>query len=233
MRIRFVLWTTYMLFHPDHVRHVLREKHTNYSKDVLTYRVLRPMLGNGLIINDGESWLRQRRLMQPAFSRQRLLDQGGVITEACNEMLQRWEEVARSGRQIDVAAEMLQLTLVIAGQVLFRVDLHELAGGASAAFQAGNTILADYVYNPVPPFALPTRRSLRLRAARRVLDRLVVGIISERRRSNDDAGDLMSVLLSARDEETGEGMNDRQVRDEVMTLLWAGHETTAALLAWA
>jgi len=233
VRVRFVLWPTYLLFHPDHVQHVLQEKHTNYSKDLYTYRVLKPVLGEGLATNDGPPWLRQRRLMQPAFNRQRLAAQGEVITAACDAMLRRWEDIARRGAPLDVAAEMRHLTLVIAGQTLFRIDLSGEAENAGAAFEVVNELLADYVYSPLPPFAVPTRRSLRLRAARRTLDRLVFGVIAERRQHGRDSGDLVSALLMARDEQTGEGMTDRQVRDEVMTLLSAGHETTASTLSWA
>ena len=109
VRIRFVFWSTYLLFHSDHVRHVLQEKHTNYSKDLYTYRMLRPVVGNGLVTNDGADWLRQRRLIQPAFHRQRLARVGGVAVATCEEMLERWSTFAREGRPVDVSAEMLRI----------------------------------------------------------------------------------------------------------------------------
>jgi cytochrome P450 len=233
VRIRFVFWPTYLLFHPDHVRHVLQEKHTNYSKDLYTYRMLRPVVGNGLVTNDGADWLRQRRLIQPAFHRQRLARVGDLAVSNCEEMLEGWSAFAEEGRPVEVSGEMLRMTLQVAAQALFSVDLHAEDRRVTEAFAAVNEILTDYVHSPLPPFAVPTRRSLRLRAARATLDRLVERIITTRRREPGDEGDVLSMLLLARDEETGEGMDDQQVRDEVMTLLFAGHETTASALTWA
>jgi cytochrome P450 len=233
VRIRFVFWPTYLLFHPDHVRHVLQEKHTNYSKDLYTYRMLRPVVGNGLVTNDGADWLRQRRLIQPAFHRQRLARVGNLAVAASEEMLERWSALAREGKPVDVSAEMLRMTLQVAAQALFSVDLSTEDGRVTEAFAAVNELLADYVHSPLPPFAVPSRRSLRLRAARATLNDLTRRIISSRRRQPGDEADVLSMLLLARDEETGEGMNDQQVRDEVMTLLFAGHETTATALTWA
>src|SRR5207244_6687823 len=123
VRIRFVFWSTYLLFHPDHVRHVLQEKHTNYSKDLYTYRMLRPVVGNGLVTNDGANWLRQRRLIQPTFPRQRLARVGNLAVAAAEEMLERWSALAREGKPVDVSAEMLRMTLQVAAQALFSVDL--------------------------------------------------------------------------------------------------------------
>ncbi|HEY4864334.1 MAG TPA: cytochrome P450 [Candidatus Dormibacteraeota bacterium] len=232
VRIRFVLWPTYLLFHPDHVRHVLQEKHTNYSKDLYTYRMLRPVVGNGLLTNDGADWLRQRRLIQPAFHRQRLARVGDLAVASSEAMLEEWSAFAREGRPVDISAEMLRMTLQVAAQALFSVDLSAEDQRVTEAFAAVNELLTDYVHSPIPPFAVPTRRSLRLRAARATLDRLVTRIITTRRRE-PGGGDVLSMLLLARDEETGEGMDDRQVRDEVMTLLFGGHETTATALTWA
>jgi cytochrome P450 len=233
VRIRFVFWPTYLLFHPDHVRHVLQEKHTNYSKDLYTYRMLRPVVGNGLVTNDGASWLRQRRLIQPAFHRQRLARVGDLAAAMAEKMLEGWSAFARDGRPVDVSVEMFHMTLQVAAQALFSVDLSAEDQRVTVAFAAVNELLTDYVHSPLPPFAVPTPRSLRLRAARATLDRLVRRIIATRRREPGDEGDVLSMLLLARDEETGEGMDDRQVRDEVMTLLFAGHDTTATALTWA
>jgi cytochrome P450 len=231
VRIRFVLWPTYLLFHPDHVRHVLQEKHTNYGKDLYTYNMLRPVVGNGLITNDGSSWLRQRRLVQPAFHRQRLGSLAGVVTEQTLAMLERWRSVDVS--PLDVSAEMGNLALQIAALALFGVDLSAEAGQIGDVVKDVNELLTDYVHSPLPPLFVPTRRNLRLRAARRRLHSFVLEIIARRRAEEADPGDVLSLLLRARDEETGEGMDDEQLRDEVVTLLIAGHETTASALTWA
>ena len=233
MRVRFVRWPTYLLFHPDHVRHVLQEKHLGYGKDLYTYRVLRQLTGQGLITNDGAAWLRQRRLIQPAFHRQRLEAVGGVAADACGRLLERWDSAARGHTSVDVHREMTRLGLEVAGRALFQVDLAGEADEAGRLVGELNALLTQLVYAPLPPLIVPAPRSLRFRAARRGLDRLVRDIIAERRASGGDRGDVISMLLLARDDETGEGMDDRQVRDEVVTLLVAGHETTSSLLAWA
>jgi cytochrome P450 len=233
VRVRFLLWPTYLLFHPDAVRHVLQEKHSNYGKDLYTYRMLKPVVGDGLVTNDGPSWLRQRRLMQPLFHRQRLAEFGQIATAACDRMLDGWADRARRGEPVDLLEEVTRLTLRVAGLAFFRIDLSSEADEFGRAFAVANRLLADYVYSPFPPLAFPSRRNLRLRAASETLDRVVRRLIAERRRQGTDAGDVVSMLLLARDEQTGAGMDDQQVRDEVITLLFAGHDTTASALTWA
>jgi cytochrome P450 len=233
VRLRFLLWPTYLVFDPEGVRHVLQEKHTNYSKDLYTYRMLKPVVGNGLITNDGPAWLRQRRLMQPLFHRQRLAEFGGIVSAACSSMLERWVDIARRGDAVDIQEEMTRVALQVAGLAFLRIDLSRESDEFGGAFAIANRLLADYVYSPFPPLAFPSRRNLRLRAASATLDRVVRRIIAERRRQPEDSGDVVSMLLQARDQDTGEGMDDQQVRDEVITLLFAGHDTTASALTWA
>lgn len=230
--MRFVFSQAYLAYHPDDVKHVLQENHFNYNKDVFTYQILRPVLGTGLFTNDGDSWLHQRRLMQPAFHHKRLDAYATLMTDASNAMVARWQAHVEAGEQLDIAEEMMSLTLSIVGQALFSIDLsHE----TSVVGQAVTTIvklLGDYVYAPFPPLGVPTPRNRHITAAIHALDTVVSGIIRERRADSTDTGDLLSMLLLLRDEQTGEGMSDRQVRDEVMTLLLAGHETTANTLTW-
>ena len=232
VRIRFVLWPTYMLFHPDYVQHVLQQNHQNYNKDVYTYHALKPFVGEGLITNNGQPWLRQRRLIQPVFHRKQLASFGTLMSDATVAMLKQWESSIQQDQPLDIAAEMMRLTLQIVGQVIFHVDLSDQAAQAGQAFTTLNKLLSDYIHAPFPPLSVPTPRNRRLQGARHALDAVVDGIITEHRLQNADTGDLLSRLLLARDEETGEGMSDRQVRDEVVTLLFAGHETTANALSW-
>ena len=229
--VRFLIWPTYMIFHPHDVKHVLQENHRNYSKDTYLIQFLRPFLGQGLFTNDGQSWLHQRRLMQPAFHRKQLATFGTLMTSATEALLERWQDVARSKQPLDVSTEMMRLTLRVVGQALFSIDLSNEADTVGEAFTALMTSISDYIFHPVPPLVVPTPRNRRIQQSMRKLDSVVQNIITERRQG-DDKGDLLSMLLSARDEETGEGMNDRQVRDEVMTLLLAGHETTSNALTW-
>ena len=171
--------------------------------------------------------------MQPAFHRKQLATFGRLMTTATESMLERWQNAGASKQSLDVAEEMMRLTLRIVGQALFSIDLSDETDTVGQAFTALMTPLMDYIYHPVPPLGFPTPRNRRIQHYIRTLDEVVQVIITEHRRSGADKDDLLSMLLAARDEETGEGMNDRQVRDEVMTLLLAGHETTSNALSWA
>lgn len=230
--MRFVFSPAYLIYHPDDVKHVLQENHFNYNKDLFTYHMLRPALGAGLFTNDGDSWLHQRRLMQPAFHRKRLVTYATLMAEASDAMLESWQAREEADGPLDIAEEMMRLTLRIVGQALFSIDLSQETSTVGQAVTILVKLLGDYVYAPFPPISIPTPRNRHMQAAIHKLDTVVYDIIKERRAHNADTGDLLSMLLLARDEETGEGMSDQQARDEVMTLLLAGHETTANALTW-
>jgi cytochrome P450 len=230
--MRFVFSDAYLIYHPESVKHVLQENHHNYNKDLFTYKMFRPFLGQGLLTNDGESWLHQRRLMQPAFHRKRIAGYGNIMTDATVALLERWQSYVQQDSSLDIAQEMMHLTLGIVGQTLFSLDLSDETNTIGPAVTTMLNLLGNYVYTPFPPINIPTPRNRRLLAANRSLEKVIYHMIAERRQQNEDTGDLLSMLLSARDEETGEGMNDQQIRDELMTMLVAGHETTANALAW-
>ncbi len=222
-----------LIFHPDGVRHVLQENHRNYNKDVPDYHVLRLVLGNGLLTNDDGSWLAQRRLIQPAFHRERVAAFGPLMAETTVRWTEAWETggFIETDRPLALAREMSGLTLSIVAKALFGTDLSAENEGVGRALTTVNHLLAKGFYLPWV-LSLPTRERRRLRAARSALYTVVEQIIRERRRRHERHGDLLEMLLEARDEETGEGMSDEQVRDEVLTLLLAGHETTANALSW-
>ncbi len=232
VRIRLLLWSAYLVNHPDGVKHVLQEHQQNYNKDLYPYQIFKPLLGRGLVTNDGESWLQQRHLMQPAFHRKRLAAFGTLMTQATLAMLDRWQNFAGHDQPLDVGAEMLHLTLYIVGKALFNIDLSDETFIVGQAITTVNKLLSDYIYAPFPSLNVPTLRHRRLQVACRTLDKVVNGIITQRRRQNTDTGDLLSMLLVARDEGTGQGMDDQQVRDELITLLIAGHETVSTALTW-
>jgi cytochrome P450 len=232
VRIRLLLWTAYLINHPDGVKHVLQENQQNYNKDLYPYQIFKPLLGRGLVTNDGKSWLHQRRLMQPAFHRKRLAAFGRLMTDTTVMMLDQWQDSAERAQQLDIAAEMLRLTLRIVGQTLFNIDLSDETQIVGQAVTTVNKLLSDYIYAPFPLLNIPTSRNRRLQVSYRALDQVVHDIITHRRNQYTDTGDLLSMLLSARDEETGQGMDDQQVRDEVITLLIAGHETVSTALTW-
>ncbi|MEE8303255.1 MAG: cytochrome P450 [Candidatus Tectomicrobia bacterium] len=226
-------WPTYLLSHPDYVKHVLQDNHRNYGKDTFAYRALRLILGNGLLTSEGDFWLRQRRLAQPAFHRQRLEGFGKTMTNATLDMLKRWETYAAQAQAFDVAREMTRLTLHITGETLFNIDLTDEADEVGPALTAGLEQVTSRIMRPFAlPLWVPTRRNRQFHKALRTLDNMVYDIIVERRRAPEDRGDLLSMFMLAEDEDTGERMNDTQLRDEVMTIVLAGHETTANALTW-
>jgi cytochrome P450 len=232
-RYRMAHMSWYQVNHPDGVARILQENWRNYGKGALTLGVLRPVAGNGLLLSEGESWLRQRRLMQPTFNHRHVASFGEMMVEATGEMLDRWQQNA-AGRPIDILQEMSHLTLDIVSQALFNTRVGD---AARAVGQAVTTLVEDIGYRfevPFyPPSAVPTPRNLRRRAALAALDRTVYGIIQARRRGETAGGDLLGLLMGVRDQETGAAMSDKQLRDEVITLFIAGHETTAVTLSWA
>ncbi|MBA2679286.1 MAG: cytochrome P450 [Ktedonobacteraceae bacterium] len=234
VRIRFLLWPGYLLYHPDHVKYVLHDHHRNYDKQSPLLNSFRFFFGNGLFTNNGESWLHQRRLMQPAFHHKRLAHFGTIMTDTTLAMLEHWQSAG--SQPLDIPLEMTRLTLRIAGLTLFNLDLSNDADLVGHTFSVILPHLTKYSFLPFPPLWVPTPGNRRIIAGRETLNQVVYDIISQRRKhltdSRMETGDLLSMLLAARDEETGEGMNDQQVRDEVMTLLLAGHETTSAALTW-
>lgn len=233
VRFRFYLYPIYFINHPDALKRVLQDQQRNYNKDVIDYRLLRRLGGNGLIVNDGASWLRQRRLMQPAFHRQRVEALGTVMTTATLAMLDGWERPARDGEVLDMAEEMMQLTLRIVAAALFSTDITAEVEQFGQAFRLLNAAFLQLFYQPwrfLP--GLPSSPWRSLQAARRTLIDVGTRVIARRRQQLVDKGDLLSMLLLARDEETGQGMDDRQLNAEVLALLLAGHETTALALTW-
>ena len=150
-----------------------------------------------------------------------------------NAMLDQWEAAAKTEQQVDIAQEMMHLTLRIVAQALFSTDVAQDAPTFAQAFNKANVFLGKYLSFPFPPLQVPTPPNRRFHADLKILDEVVYQIIRERRQTKEDKPDLLAMLLSAVDEETAEGMTDLQLHDEVLTLLLAGNETTAMALAWA
>jgi cytochrome P450 len=231
-RGRFLHTPAVFAFHPDDVQRVLVDNVGNYGKQTRGYDQLRVLLGNGLVTSQGDFWLRQRRIAQPAFARRRIAGFARTMLDSTEDTLRRWGDLEASGEEIDVSAEMMQLTLRIAGLTMLSRDLE----GESADIGQALTDIVE-VFNEnvasIIPFRrhLPTPRNLKARAASAKLDAVVYDII-ERRRAGEGGDDLLQMLVETVDEETGERMNDVQLRDEVMTMFLAGHETTANALTW-
>ena len=227
--LRFVNVPVYLLNHPDHVEYVLVRNNRNFVKS-RGERISLGFLGNGLLTSEGSFWRRQRRLAQPAFHQDRIAAYGEVMVERAGRMVVGW----RDGEVRDAHDDMGRLTLEIVARTLFGVPLgsteFEEVGDALATISRRFTGRGGVFFQV--PEKIPTPGNLRFRRAIRRLDALIYGIIHDRRASSEDAGDLLSMLLAVRDEETGEGMTDRQLRDEAMTVFLAGHETTANTLSW-
>ncbi len=225
--------TFHQVNHPDGAQRILQDNHHNYIKGDL-FDILRQFAGYGLFTSEGELWLRQRRLMQPAFHRRRIAGFGEIMTGRTLDMLARWQRRPDPGQPLDIAEEMTGLTMAIIAETMFGAQVEEEVQRVSEAI---GVLLADINFRFQVPFypALrwPTLRNRRSLAAMRTIDDVVQGIIDERRRSGEDGDDLLAMLMEARDEETGQAMSDKQLRDEVVTVFVAGHETTAVALTWA
>ena len=202
---------------PDDIRHVLLTNRGNYVKGIGLERV-RVLLGNGLIVNDGASWTRQRRMMQPAFHSQVIRGFSGVMERLNRELIERWTGHADSGQPINLTRELSEVTLSIVLRALFGADLDRLIASEGA--------------NPFDLLTREARRDLPFAAKFRALTRHVLAMIDARRREQRVEMDLLSMLMEARDRDSGEAMPDRALLDEIMTLIVAGHETTASTLNW-
>jgi cytochrome P450 len=216
---------------PAFIKHVLLDNARNYHKSPLFER-LREVVGNGLLTSEDALWLRQRRLAQPAFHRQRVMAMADVMVSCTEQMLERWDRAASPGAPIDVVAEMMALTQAIIVRTMFSTDLGATAGIVNRTWPIINRRIGETFWSTKLETTLPLPANLRFWRALRELETVVYRIIADRRENRRDETDLLSMLLSARDEETGSGMTDRQLRDEVLTMLLAGHETTSLALSW-
>ena len=226
VRLRFMGQNLFLLSDPDLIEYVLVENNRNLSKTRILKRNRR-LLGDGLLTSEGEFWRRQRRLAQPAFHRKRVVAYGEVMVAYAERSLEAW----RDGQTIDVHEEMLHLTLEIVAKCLFDADVGSRATDVGKAMQVALKDFSSQRRLVRIPKRVPTPHNIRFEVAARRLDEIVGAIIEDRRKSGEDRGDLLSMLVLAEDED-GERMTDKQLRDEVMTLFLAGHETTANALSW-
>lgn len=223
----------HFVYHPEHVRRVLHENQKNYLRG-WQYRLMRRLFGESLSVSEGPYWLRQRRMAQPAFHRQRLSEYADVMVEEASELVSRWRGLAPEEQAIDVRHEMSRMTLAIASRTLFSRDVSHEADEVGQAFAVLGQYFEHRFNHPVsaPPMWVPTSTNRRFKQAVATLNQIVTAIVRERLRDEADRGDLLSMLIQARDEETGERMSDDQLRSEVLTFLLAGHETTTTALTW-
>ncbi len=212
--------------HPDLIEDVLVNNAKKYHKG----RILQAnkyLFGEGLLTSEGDFWLRQRRLSQPAFHRARVSAYAATMAEYAEQMLATWH----SGEERDIHEEMMQLALRIVGKTLFDADVTRDAKEVGETLDILLQIAANFGRTILVPLWVPTPGNIRAKLGIKRLERVIYRIIAERRASGHDTGDLLSILLQAQDED-GSHMNDRQLRDETITLFLAGHETTANTLSW-
>ncbi|MDG4864656.1 cytochrome P450, partial [Streptomyces sp. T-3] len=224
-----------LVTHPDHLRHILVDNFADYPHPDDFNDKVSVSVGRGLVTTEGEEWQRQRGTVAPSFRRESLERFAEVMVDSTERMLDGWEQVARAGGEIDARTEMQSLTLDILARCLFRADW---SGDARALGEAVRVQL-EHLNGKLTavldlPEWVPTRRNREFTAARTLLDETVYRLIAERRGESgaDGPPDLLSMLMHATDPVTGAPMTDRQLRDQVMTLFVAGHETAAATLSW-
>ena len=208
---------TYVIHHPDDVKRVLVGNHKNYTKGVGLDRV-RILLGKGIMTSEGELWKRQRYMMQPFFHRRVITEFSSVIAAANERFIARWEALTARGELVNLTDEMSELTLEMVLRAIFGTDLDRLTQ------QLGG--------NPFEVVTKESGRNLQFAYKFRSLTKLVAGLIAQRRGSADEHFDYLGMLMSARDKDTGAPMPERELIDEVLTLIVAGHETTASGLNW-
>lgn len=227
-RFRMASQPAFLINHPDLIRDIFVVNAHKFHKGRALQRA-KALLGEGLLTSEGEVHLRHRRMMQPAFHRKRIEGYSRVMVDHAERMADAWVD----GETRNIHEEMMHLTLKIVGKTLFNADVEDESDRIGAAM----TTFSDLFNFLLLPFSewlqkLPLPHSRRYRHARDSLNAIVFGIINERRKSGEDAGDLLSILLTTRDEADGSTMSDEQIRDEALTLFLAGHETTAIALTW-
>ena len=224
--LRFFHIRTFLITNPDLIEDVLI---TN-AKKFIKGRVLRAnrhIFGDGLLTSEGDFWLRQRRMMQPAFHRARIANYASTMTACATRLMESW----KPGEPMDLHEEMMRLTLQVVGKTLFNADVERDAPQVGETLEVLLVFTSDFRRLVMTPKWLPTRLNREANRAVRQLTQIIDRIIQQRRESKEDTGDLLSMLLHAQDED-GSRMTTQQLRDEALTLFLAGHETTASTLSW-
>ena len=218
----------YLVTHPEDIHDMMTKRGHIFLKPQIAKRLWDKFLGDGLLTTEGPVWERQSRLVRPAFRRSRIHGFGTDMVEFTHRLLDRWEDGAR----VDMAEAMTGLTLEIVAKTLFDADVHYGTSTVAKAMVVLQKEMLDHIYMPLPvPRWWPSEGNRRKLRAIADIEQIVQDVIAERRTSGEDRGDLLSMLLQA--DESGDRLSDREIRDQAMTLFFAGHETTANALAWA
>lgn len=221
----------YQFVRPEHIQYILVKGKDKYIKG-FSHDKLRIPLGYGILTAEGELWRRQRKLMAPTYTRRGVEQFADIMNSETQKMINRWQEMPE-GQYFSINQEMMRLTMSVISQSMFRIDIGEDFSDAGEAL----TFILEFANKRTtslidPPMFLPTPMNRKLKNALKTIDNFLYSIISERRKL-PPGDDLLSILMTVKDEDSGETMNDKQLRDEVLITFFAGHETTAQLLTWA
>ncbi len=219
----------YLISNPDYIKEILVTKQGHFHK-AKGLQVAKAVVGEGILTSEGKQHLRQRRLMQPSFRQEHIRSYGETMVDYSEDMVNGWHD----GEERLITKDMMELTLAIITKTMFGTNITEGVNDIGHAIEVGLKYVSRRASSFIDiPEAIPTRSNREFKEAAQTLDRAIYSIIEERRKSETSGqGDLLSMLLAARDEEDNTGMTDKQVRDEVMTIFVAGHETTANTLSW-
>lgn len=216
---------------PEYIKHILQDNNKNYQKSH-GYKIMKLLVGNGLLTSEGEFWRRQRRLAQPAFHREKLTTFVDIMVREAAHLVEKWQRLP-AGTVVNISREMMEVTLKIVCKSLFSSDVEDAIKVVSREFYIANESLVRRITSPLKiPLWIPTPSNIREKRSYSAIQEVVQQLIEKRRKSGRHYDDLLSLLMHARDEETGEHMNDEQLKDEAVTMFLAGHETTAVALTW-
>lgn len=230
VRLRFGGITAHLFADPEHLKEIFHTRNKDFDKYTRGMFTLRLVLGQGLLTADGSDWLKHRRIAQPAFHRKKIASWADRMVQAAEDMCDEWSD----GDVIDAHAAMMRVTMRVVGETLLGTDVTAEADSVGGALD----VVIPYINERVnaifnlPP-RVPTKRNRAFMKASSTLDDIVMDMIRQRRKSSGDHDDLLQMLMDTRDADTGERMDDAQLRDEAMTIFLAGHETTANALSWA
>lgn len=217
---------------PKLIRAVLQTNQKQYVKNS-AYKQLKHLLGDGLVTSEGELWKKQRKLIQPSFHKKYINTLFDSMLACTNEMIEEWKQHEKTSGEIEFSKEMMQITLQIIGKTMLSADVKKDAKNVNDALGyllKATDIRASKAVNT--PLWVPTPKNITYKKERKILDDIIYGIINERKKSGPKNGDLLDLLMESRYEDTGEKMPNKLLKDEVMTVFLAGHETTASALAW-
>lgn len=221
----------YLVTHPDYVKYILHENSCNYIKGK-NFQIIKQIIGDGLAVKEGNSWRRERRLMQPTFHRQRVGALVTLMNQTIAQKLENWDSIDL-GEPLDIFAQMMNLTQTILLKSLLSIDSQEQINEMNQVWDNAYEYLSSQLWAVFKlPLWIPTPKNRRFIEAMGKLDSIVYSIIEERRSSHNTPDDLLSMLMDAYDSESASGLTDEELRDEIMTIFTGGFETSAAVLAW-